>query len=117
MMFRNLQKPRLQINRYTLFGFVAILLWSTTIAIIRSLTEEVGPITSAASIYLVGGFLSLIPLSYSRDRIIQVRTFSRLYLFGCGAIFVFYMLAIYLAVGLARDRQQVLEVGLINYLW
>jgi len=27
------------------------------------------------------------------------------------------MLAIYLAVGLARDRQQVLEVGLINYLW
>jgi drug/metabolite transporter (DMT)-like permease len=27
------------------------------------------------------------------------------------------MLAVYLAVGLASDRQQVLEVGLINYLW
>jgi drug/metabolite transporter (DMT)-like permease len=117
MMFGNLQKPQLQINRYTLCGFVAILLWSTTIAIIRSLTEQVGPITSAASIYLVAGFLSLIPLSYSRDRIAQIRAFSRLYLFGCGVIFVFYMLAIYLAVGLARDRQQVLEVGLINYLW
>ena len=117
MMFGNLQKPQLQFNRYTLCGFVAILLWSTTIAIIRSLTEQVGPITSAASIYLVAGFLSLIPLSYSRDRIAQIRAFSRLYLFGCGVIFVFYMLAIYLAVGLARDRQQVLEVGLINYLW
>ena len=116
-MFGNLQKPQLQINRYTLCGFVAILLWSTTIAIIRSLTEQVGPITSAASIYLVAGFLSLIPLSYSRDRIAQIRALSRLYLFGCGVIFVFYMLAIYLAVGLANDRQQVLEVGLINYLW
>jgi drug/metabolite transporter (DMT)-like permease len=117
MMFKNLQKSQLQLNRYTLFGFVAVLLWSTTIAIIRSLTEQVGPITSAASIYLLAGFLSLLPFSYSHDRIAQVRTLSRLYLFGCGAIFVFYMLAVYLAVGLASDRQQVLEVGLINYLW
>jgi len=117
MMFKNLQKPQLQLNRYTLCGFVAILLWSATIAIIRSLTEQVGPITSAASIYLLAGFLSLIPFSYSRDRIAQVRTLSPLYLFGCGVIFVFYMLAVYLAVGLASDRQQVLEVGLINYLW
>lgn len=116
-MFARLQKPQLQLNRYTLCGFGAILLWSATIAVIRSLTEQVGPITSAASIYLLGGFLSLIPLSYSRDRITQVRTLSRLYLFGCGAIFVFYMFAIYLAVGFASDRQQVLEVGLINYLW
>jgi drug/metabolite transporter (DMT)-like permease len=115
--FAKPQKPQLQINRYTLFGFVAILLWSTTIAIIRSLTEQVGPITSAASIYLLAGFVSLIPVSYSHDRVIQVRAFSRLYLFGCGVLFVFYMLAIYLAVGLARNRQQVLEVGLINYLW
>jgi drug/metabolite transporter (DMT)-like permease len=116
-MFKNLYKPQLELNRYTLCGFVAILLWSTTIAVIRSLTEQIGPITSATSIYLAGGFLSLIPLSYSRDRIAQIRTLSRLYLLGCGAIFVFYMLAIYLAVGLVSNRQQVLEVGLINYLW
>jgi len=111
------QKPPLQLNRYTLCGFVAILLWSTTIAIIRSLTEQVGPITAAGCIYLLAGFLSLIPFSYSRNRVMQVRALSGLYLFGCGGIFVFYMLAVYLAVGLANDRQQVLEVGLINYLW
>jgi drug/metabolite transporter (DMT)-like permease len=116
-MFKNSRKPRLHLNRYTLCGFAAIVLWSTTIAVIRSLTEQLGPVTSAASIYLIGGFLSLIPLSYSRDRIAQVQSLSRLYLFGCGAIFIFYMLAVYLAVGLASDRQQVLEVGLINYLW
>jgi drug/metabolite transporter (DMT)-like permease len=41
----------------------------------------------------------------------------RLYLFGCGALFIFYTAAIYLAVGLAKDRAQVLEIALINYLW
>jgi len=116
-MFGSLQKRELQLNRYTLCGFAAILLWSTTIAVIRSLSEQVGPITSAASVYLLGGFLSLVPISYSRTRIEQVRAFSRLYLLGCGSLFIFYMLVVYLAVGLASNRQQVLEVGLINYLW
>ncbi|MGQ9645082.1 MAG: aromatic amino acid DMT transporter YddG [Thermodesulfobacteriota bacterium] len=107
----------MQLNRYTLYGFAAVLLWSATIAIIRSLSEQVGPITSAAFVYLLSGLLSLIPLACSRHRIAQVRAFSLLYLLGCGALFIFYMLAVYLAVGLASDRQQVLEVGLINYLW
>jgi drug/metabolite transporter (DMT)-like permease len=39
------------------------------------------------------------------------------YLVGCGALFVGYMLLVFLAIGQAADRQQVLEVGLINYLW
>jgi drug/metabolite transporter (DMT)-like permease len=38
-------------------------------------------------------------------------------LFGCGSLFVLYMLALYLALGLATGRRQVLEVGLMNYLW
>jgi len=116
-MFNNLRNRPLQLNRYTLLGFVAILLWSTTIAIIRSLTEQIGPVTSVASIYLLGGAFSLVPLFFSRDRRSEVRGMSSLYLLGCGTLFVFYMLALYLAVGLAKDRQQVLEVGLINYLW
>ena len=112
-----LQKPQLRLDRYTLCGFASILLWSTTIAIVRSLTEQIGPFTSAASVYLVGGLFALIPLLRSRNRIHEIRSLSRHYLYGCGALFVFYMFAIYFAVGLARDRHQVLEVGLVNYLW
>ncbi len=107
----------MELNRYTLCGFVAIFLWGTTIALIRSLSEQIGPLTSASSIYLLGGFLSLLPLFLSRRRIAEVLALSPLYLFGCGGLFIFYMFTIYLAVGLANDRQQVLEVGLINYLW
>jgi len=39
------------------------------------------------------------------------------YLFGCGALFVFYTVCLYLAVGLAFGREQVIEVSIINYLW
>jgi drug/metabolite transporter (DMT)-like permease len=39
------------------------------------------------------------------------------YLFGCGALFVGNMVATYLAIGWAANRQQVLEIGLLNYLW
>lgn len=41
----------------------------------------------------------------------------RLYLVGCGMLFTGYSAAIYMAIGLAKDRGQVLEVALINYLW
>jgi drug/metabolite transporter (DMT)-like permease len=32
-------------------------------------------------------------------------------------LFIFYAAAIYLAVGLAKDREQLLEIALVNYLW
>jgi drug/metabolite transporter (DMT)-like permease len=47
----------------------------------------------------------------------RFRLFSLKYLVGCGSLFVFYSLLIYVAVGLAKDRQELLEVALINYLW
>lgn len=39
------------------------------------------------------------------------------YLIGCGSLFVGYMLMLFLAVGWADSHQQVLEAGLLNYLW
>jgi drug/metabolite transporter (DMT)-like permease len=42
---------------------------------------------------------------------------SPAYLLICGSLFVFYMVAFSLAIGLAHSRQQTLELGLINYLW
>jgi len=39
------------------------------------------------------------------------------YLLGCGSLFALNMASLYLALGLASNRSQVLEAGLINYLW
>jgi drug/metabolite transporter (DMT)-like permease len=104
-------------NRYTLFGIVAILLWSTTIAIARSLSEQLGAITAGASVYLTGGLLFALGALFRPALRQQVRGLTRLYLFGCGVLFVIYSAALFLALGLATDRQQVVEVGLVNYLW
>jgi drug/metabolite transporter (DMT)-like permease len=39
------------------------------------------------------------------------------YLWGCGLLFVVYEICLSVAVGLAHDRSQAMEIGLINYLW
>jgi len=101
----------------TIGGLAAILLWSTTFAFARSLSEQVGPITAGAAVYLIGGLFCLGRLALLAKGITQVLKLPRRYLLGCGFLFIFYSAAIYLAVGLSRDRKQLLEIALLNYLW
>ncbi|MBN1671545.1 MAG: aromatic amino acid DMT transporter YddG [Kiritimatiellae bacterium] len=101
----------------TTAGFAAILFWSTTVAFARSMAEQVGPLTSGALAYLISGTAGCGYLA-ARGRLrAKFTTLDRRYLLGCGALFVFYEFCLFLAVGLAADRSQSLEVGLINYLW
>jgi len=101
---------------YTALGIVAVLFWSTTVGVSRSLTEQLGVTTAAAGIYLLGGALGCGYL-LARGELAAVRRLPRLYLLGCGALVVAYLVFIYMAIGLASDRQQVIGVGIINYLW
>lgn len=101
----------------TRLGLVAILFWSTTIAFSRSLAEQLGTLTSAAAIHLVGGFIGCIFLLCKKDAVQRVFQLPRNYLVVCGALFGIYGVSLYLAIGLSASRQQVIEVGIINYLW
>jgi len=105
------------VNPGTIGGLAAIVLWSTTFAFARSLSEQVGPLTAGAAAYLLGGGVCLLGFLRPGRRFNQVLKLPRAYLVGCGALFVFYPAAIYLAVGLAKDREQLLQVALVNYLW
>jgi len=96
----------------TLSGFAAILLWSTTVPLARGLAEHVGPISGAAAVYGVSGGLAFFSLLRRRTGGPPGK-----YVAGCGALFVAYAVLLYLAIGRAVDRQQVLEIGLVNYLW
>lgn len=101
------------LDRHTLCGGLAIVLWSTTIALVRSLSEQLGPLTAAAAVYLVGGGLSLV----AGRGTARFRSLPRLYLLGCGGLFVLNMISLTQAIGLSVDRVQVLEIGMVNYLW
>jgi drug/metabolite transporter (DMT)-like permease len=98
-------------------GAAAIVLWSSSVAFIRTLSEQMGPFSTVAFTYLFGGALSVAAAWLTRGGIGRFRHLPRKYLWGCGGLFVTYTACYCLAVGLAADRAQVLEVGLINYLW
>ena len=104
-------------NLSTGSGLGAILLWSTTFAFARSLSEQIGPLTAGAAVYLIGGSFCLVRLGWSAKPVARLLNLPRSYLLGCGSLFILYTAAIYLAVGLAKDREQLLEIAVVNYLW
>ncbi|WP_159565262.1 aromatic amino acid DMT transporter YddG [Budvicia diplopodorum] len=96
----------------TLCGIVAILLWSMSVALTRSLSEVLGPFGAGAAIYSVSAILVVLATGLP-----NIRQQRAAYLWGCGSLFVIYMVCFALAIGMAASRQQTLEIGLINYLW
>lgn len=106
-----------QENFSTILGILAIIFWGTTIAFSRSLTEQLGPLTAASRIYLLSGIWGCIYLLLKPGEFKKAFQLPIPYLIVCGALFVFYTVCLYLAVGLALNREQVIEVSIINYLW
>jgi drug/metabolite transporter (DMT)-like permease len=102
---------------YTSLGIAALVLWSTTVALGRSLGEQLGPLTSASVIYLLGGVLGCVHLVLARQGIAAIRSMRVRYLLGCGGLFALYMACLYGGLGLATTRHQAMQVGLLNYLW
>lgn len=101
----------------TLAGLGAILFWSATVFVCRILTESLGPMTGAAAVHLLAGTVSCAWLVSRRSARAKVLRLPLRYLLGCGGLYLLYILCFYGAIGLAAGRKQVLEVGVINYLW
>lgn len=97
--------------RATLAGLLAIMLWSTSVGLIRSLTEALGALGGAAMIYSASALFLL--LFGHRP---TFRSHSKIYLLLGGALFVSYEICFSLSIGLAQNRMQAMELGMINYL-
>lgn len=100
------------VSRATLIGLVAILLWSTTVGLLRSVSEAFGATGGAALIYSTTALLLCLTRGLPRPGALPA-----IYLWLGGALFVGYEICLALAIGLASDRSQSLELGMINYLW
>lgn len=98
-------------------GILAILIWSTSVAVSRSVIEHLGLFTGGGLVHLIGGGTGLLVLLCRRGKRASLAGLSRRYLLGCGALFIVYLPCFYLAMGLAADHQQVVEMGVLNYLW
>ncbi len=100
------------VTRATLIGLVAIVLWSSVVGLIRSISEHFGPVVGAALIFTVAGVLVSVVLGIPKWRKIPPA-----YMYGCGSLFIAYEICLSLSIGFAQNRQQALELGMINYLW
>lgn len=99
-------------------GFLAVIFWSLSIPLSRSLTEKLGMFNTAGLACLFGGISAVLyyVVAY-RSHFRLLTKFSSRYLLFCGVPFVFYIICLYAAIGMAVSRQQIVEVALINYLW
>lgn len=99
-------------NKYTMFGVAAILLWSSLMALTRNIAELFGPIGGAAMMYTVSTLALAMVMGVPR-----FSDFNRKYLWLGGGLFVSYEIFLALALGMANDRHQAMEMAVINYLW
>jgi len=98
--------------RGNLAGISALIMWSTTVGLIRSITDVFGAAAGTALIYSLGAIALLL-----KSGVPKVKAMPKIYLFGCGLLFVIYEIVFSQAISLAKDSQQSLEVGMLNYLW
>lgn len=104
-------------RKYTLLGYIAIVLWGTGTAIVRTLGENLGTFTGPALTSIIAGLIAII------YQIVKGGGFKKLmkaplrYWFWCGIIYVFFIYSSSVSVNLAKTREQVMMVVLINLLW
>ncbi len=80
--------------------------------LIRTVTEQFSPIGGAALIYTVSSVFLMLVMGVP-----TFKHFSLRYVLIGGALFVSYEICLALALGMANDRHQALEMAVINYLW
>ncbi len=98
-------------------GMLAVALWGSMVACSRSLTESLGVLGAGAYVHLLAGAVACL-LSYARrENRDALRQLPPRYLLLCGAFFMMNLACLYGAMGLACDRQQTVEVAIVNYLW
>lgn len=99
-------------NKYTWLGLSSILIWASLVAVVKLVSEAFSPIQGIALIYSCSliGILCLIGWP-------KISDMSKIYLWGCGALFVAYEILFLISIAISDSREQVLVIAMINYLW
>src|SRR6266705_1345654 len=91
-------------TRATALGGIAIVLWASTIAFARTISESLGVLRTGAFVFLGAGLLACV-VEISRPG--GLRRFGNLspkHLAVCGPLFIAYMGLLFTAIGTAHSR-------------
>ncbi|WP_441365752.1 aromatic amino acid DMT transporter YddG [Acinetobacter lwoffii] len=100
------------VNLATWIGLSSILIWASLVAVVKLITESTSAVQGIALIY---SFSSLAIFAFTGFP--KITQMSKRYLLGCGALFVAYEILFLVAVAWSDNREQVMLIAMINYLW
>ncbi|WP_218945334.1 aromatic amino acid DMT transporter YddG [Acinetobacter sp. YH12239] len=99
-------------NQYTWLGLSSILIWASLVAVVKLVTESLSPVQAVALIYSFSALFMLWKNGFPK-----LSLMPKIYLMGCGALFVGYEILFLISIALSTHREQVLIITMINYLW
>ncbi|MCO6496538.1 MAG: aromatic amino acid DMT transporter YddG [Chitinophagaceae bacterium] len=99
-------------TKATAIGLSAIVLWSSTVGLIKEVSHYFGAAAGAALIYTVASIFLVFTLKW-----IPLSKFPRKYLIYGALLMVSYELCFALSIGYSQTNKQAIEVGMVNYLW
>lgn len=108
--------PRAQASA-TLLGILAIAIWASLVAVARGTQGHLGVMASGAIANLAGGLAGVVAAEFRGGYLRRLRTLPRKYLLIGGGLFTGYNAALFTALSLAGDEAQVVQLGLVQYLW
>ncbi|MEL7657804.1 MAG: hypothetical protein C4545_04640 [Anaerolineaceae bacterium] len=100
----------------TYLGYIAVLLWSTAAAFIRSLSEVIGPFTAGFYVYIIGGLLTLLLTPKSERKIPSIKNLSMPAIL-CGIIYAVYVFTTSYSIAISKTRVISLGVTVVKSLW
>ncbi len=104
-------------RKYTIFGFITILIWGTSSVFTRTLSTSLGAFTAAALVNFIGGIAVLLRQSLTGSGIKDWKKVPRLYWPSCGFLFILYTSSSYVSMNMVANEEAVVTLVLIRFLW
>ena len=80
----------LGVGKYTLLGFLTIIIWGTSAIFTRNLSTNIGAYTSAAFVNLIGGIVVLGQQLITKKGLKGLGEVKKRYWPVCGILFIIY---------------------------
>lgn len=104
-------------GKYTLLGFLTIIIWGTSAIFTRNLSTNIGAYTSAAFVNLIGGIVILGQQLITKKGLKGLGEVKKRYWPICGILFIAYSASSYVSMSLVERDEAVVTLVLIRFLW
>ena len=100
----------------TIYGAIACLIWSAAVTVAGIFSQRFGTLTAAGLEVCLSSSLILLWFAY-QGKLPGLRHNSRRYYLVCGFSWALNLILFWLAIGAVTRQEELIVVGLVNYLW